>query len=525
MLPRFDKAAIEKEVNKRQVLTTIAHDLGCTESQLSLGWLLHKNTSIIPIPATTNIEHLRDNALAATLVIPKTKITEIDNEFPLGTFPPRYPTGFSEIEMDARWIKKYQEIKQEANESKVEMATIRGVTLKALQAYTTNKMNAEFLKQLINSTIDQKTITALSSKNLSECHDGITASSLAVYDARSASPTVATSGKIDKSPDSEPVDHNTKFNIASISKFILMVMTIRLCMKGLLNLDKTLADYLPDIQEITEASSITLRHLLSHHSGLQTGTFKKYMKSQPLSDILLQERVGHPGEKFQYANVNYVLIGKIIEAVTNDSLENQFKLLIGEPLNLNNTYHIEQNMKESNLAEGYKYTSSARLFKADSNNYTWAADGFRSTPTDLTKLSHNFFNNAVFISPNYRDQVIDSIRDVMFIVVTKQNTYRWPAAYGMGLERHHLQDPDAPEKKLTVYGNGGWLNGFAAFLLYSPEQKVSVCFACTKTQGAQKLNLSKLTDGHFFKAKKTLKKVIDSEQKTQDAFTIKPEIK
>ncbi len=66
-MPRFLSPAFERN---RALLATLrgkAHDLGMTTAQLALAWLLQKSHAIIPIPGTTSVDHVRENARAASL--------------------------------------------------------------------------------------------------------------------------------------------------------------------------------------------------------------------------------------------------------------------------------------------------------------------------------------------------------------------------------------------------------------------------------------------------------------------------
>lgn len=500
LLPRFNREALEKIESKRLLLDQFAQKLNCTVSQLSLSWLLHQKGNIIPIPGTRKIAHLLENIQAPNVHLTDLHLKFIDNNFPLDTFSPRYPLGFTETELDKKWIKSFQAI-QEKSRIKIQMSEIHNVVFRTILAHRQFQLTHDHLSEIIKLSVNNPLIKALHAGHLAELVDGILSSSIAIYDGQSSQILPAVCGQRELFSDSKPIEFETLFNVASISNFIIMVMITRLCLAGKLDLSKTITDYLPMIPAIPEASLIRLSDLLLQQSGLKSKNVRTYTKEQPLEDLLEEERAGQPGEQFYYSIINYVLLGLIIESVTQDTLGHQFIALVAEPLGLRHSYAVESDAQDENLALGFHYTNNISLFKKESAETIWSASGFRSTPSDLVKLMHHYFNDENFIPIDMLNTTLNSCREVEFKVVIKKSTHKWSSIYGFGIEKHFIPDP-TNQSSLTIYANGGMRDGSALFLAYVPDQKLSVCYACTKIQGAHKLDLSKLTSGFFFKKPK-----------------------
>jgi aryl-alcohol dehydrogenase-like predicted oxidoreductase len=75
--PRFSKENFAKNLQLVNQLTTIANKKGCTPGQLTLAWILAQGDDFIPIPGTSKIKNLEENAAAAQIKLSKEEIQEI----------------------------------------------------------------------------------------------------------------------------------------------------------------------------------------------------------------------------------------------------------------------------------------------------------------------------------------------------------------------------------------------------------------------------------------------------------------
>lgn len=158
-----------------------------------------------------------------------------------------------------------------------------------------------------------------------------------------------------------PANPQALFKIASISKLYDAVAITKLVSNGRLSLDKTLADYLPElIGKIENAKKITLRLMLQHKSGIPNFTDAPNFWANPtqtyeesLGLILDMPANFEPGKDYEYCNTNYLLINKIMDDVLG--YENfqfiQEEILI--PLHLNNTFGSLREVNIDKVMSGY----------------------------------------------------------------------------------------------------------------------------------------------------------------------------
>jgi CubicO group peptidase (beta-lactamase class C family) len=158
-----------------------------------------------------------------------------------------------------------------------------------------------------------------------------------------------------------PADPHALFKIASIGKLYDAVAITKLVNNQRLSLDKTLADYFPDLVERIEyADEITLRMLVKHRSGIPNLTdTPNFWTDPPKSSEEALERVldlpanFKPGEDYEYSNTNYLLISELIKKVLGYSHQQYIKEEVLAPLGLKNTFGSIHEVNMDDLMSGY----------------------------------------------------------------------------------------------------------------------------------------------------------------------------
>jgi D-alanyl-D-alanine carboxypeptidase len=155
-----------------------------------------------------------------------------------------------------------------------------------------------------------------------------------------------------------PADPDALFKIASVSKLYNAVAIAKLTRDGIISLDKTLSDYLPELKGRVEYSDkITLRMLVKHRSGIPnfTDTYMywaapKKAEDEQLALVLDKPANFKPDEDYEYSNTNYLLLGRIMDRVLG---YNKFEYIQKEiliPLNLKHTFGSIQDVNiDSNV--------------------------------------------------------------------------------------------------------------------------------------------------------------------------------
>ncbi|WP_282111543.1 serine hydrolase domain-containing protein [Maribacter stanieri] len=158
-----------------------------------------------------------------------------------------------------------------------------------------------------------------------------------------------------------PADPKALFKIASISKLYIAVATAKLVKDKRLSLDKTLADYLPELEgRIANANKITLRLMVQHRSGIPNftdtpGYWEDISRgNRETLDLVLDKPADfEPDKKYSYSNTNYLLIGEILDKTLGYSHHQYIKSEILIPLKLNNTYSLLSEVDLDDVMSGY----------------------------------------------------------------------------------------------------------------------------------------------------------------------------
>ena len=140
------------------------------------------------------------------------------------------------------------------------------------------------------------------------------------------------------------VTEDTVFEVASISKVITAYATLVLVERGVLSLDEPVHAYLsrPWLPPSNYADRITLRHLLTHTSGLTN-------KVNPVDKSIIFA----PGERYEYSGVGFIYLQEVMEQVTGKSLEQIAQELVFQPLAMESTSFVVPPQLVGRLAYGH----------------------------------------------------------------------------------------------------------------------------------------------------------------------------
>jgi CubicO group peptidase (beta-lactamase class C family) len=155
----------------------------------------------------------------------------------------------------------------------------------------------------------------------------------------------------------------TPLILGSLSKSFPALAILQLAEAGKLGLDDPVQRYIPwfRLADPTASSAITIRHLLSHTSGISRYTGRELLAGRggrtleqgvrALSTLKLTRPVG----TFQYSNVNYAIAGLIIEIVTGQPFGDYIERQVFEPLGMLHSFASEERAQRGGLASGYRW--------------------------------------------------------------------------------------------------------------------------------------------------------------------------
>ena len=210
----------------------------------------------------------------------------------------------------------------------------------------------------------------------------------------------------------------TKFRIASLTKAFTAVAILQLEEKGLLKVDDKLQKYISDYPGGNE---ITVKHLLTHTSGIPNHTeFEDFNKERRVFKYNIVETIStfknrplvfNPGEKFNYSNSNYILLGFVIEQVSKVSYSEYIKQNIFEPLKMNNSGFENPERIIKNFAQGYCFKNNEiekAKFRDMSNAH--ASGALYSTIEDLYIWDRALYSEEL-ISNESKEKMFTEFKD------------------------------------------------------------------------------------------------------------------
>jgi len=260
----------------------------------------------------------------------------------------------------------------------------------------------------------------------------------------------------------KPITSNTIFRIGSISKMFTSVLVFQLVEEEKLTLATTLDKFFP---EIPNAKLITISNLLNHRSGIHNFTndpdYTTWMVQRKTHDEMLaiiakSKPDFQPDEKAAYSNSNFVILGYIIEKITNQPYANVLKSRITSKIGLSHTYLGEKTSISGDEAYSYRYDNAWIQAPETDMSIPGGAGAVVSTPTDLTKFIEALFSGKV-------------VSNASLVQMKSQKD-----GYGMGMFQ-------MPFNEKIAFGHNGGIDGFASSLAYFPEDSLAIAY-CTNGQ-------------------------------------------
>jgi len=216
-----------------------------------------------------------------------------------------------------------------------------------------------------------------------------------------------------------PINIDTKFNLGSMNKMFTATAIARLVESGKLSFDDPIAKWVDETwlpKDVT--SKITVRHLITHTSGLGSYFNEVYQKSsrdlfRKLDDykpLIKDDKPAFPpGERFQYSNTGMFLLGVVIEKVTGEDYFDHIRKVIYVPAGMADSDCYEMDYPVENLAIGYSPDFESP-YKWQNNLYKHVlkggpAGGGFSTVRDLHKFALAMLSGKL---------VSESLRDTMW---------------------------------------------------------------------------------------------------------------
>ncbi|MFB6307025.1 MAG: serine hydrolase, partial [Flavobacteriales bacterium] len=279
------------------------------------------------------------------------------------------------------------------------------------------------------------------------------------------------------------ITENTIFEIGSLTKIFTATLLTIYDEKGKVNMNDRIGKYLPD--SITppqyKGKGITLKELAMHFSGLPRlpGNLVMTDPKDPYADYTEKELYefindhqleNKPGEKYQYSNVGYGILGHILATNRNSSFKEIITQNLLNELNMENTYVKIPQKDKNRFAQGHQGVKKTSHWHIPTLK---GAGILRSTPSDLSKfmkaemgIEKTAFNKAIQKTQIPYKKMIDTI-DTQY----------------MGLGWHIMIN----ENKDTLIWHSGGTGGFSSYVGYNKQSKQGVVILSNSSSNISKL--------------------------------------
>jgi CubicO group peptidase (beta-lactamase class C family) len=205
----------------------------------------------------------------------------------------------------------------------------------------------------------------------------------------------------------QPVDEDTAYNWASITKTMTAIAILQLRDRGKLSLDDSAVRYVPELRQVHDEfgsiDEITIRDLLTHSAGFRNPTwpwdcedasncdwqpFEPTQWSQVAAMLPYTQVAFRPGSRWSYSNLGYVFLGQVIQRLSGDDFEIYIHKNILMPLGMTasyfdrSPYFLESHVSASYLRAGNKLTAQPYNFDT---GITTSNSGLKAPIPDMVK--------------------------------------------------------------------------------------------------------------------------------------------
>ena len=264
-----------------------------------------------------------------------------------------------------------------------------------------------------------------------------------------------------------PINDSVALHVASISKSLTAMATLKLIEAGKIKLEDPLTKYFPKFPY----PQVTVFTLLSQRSGLPkyehfiekikpapVELSKKYLTNQDILKLLIDykpELARTTNTGFMYCNTNYALLALIIEKVTAKSFPEAMQQMVFQPLKMKHSYIFQE--KDTLTAAKSFYQKGPRVYPYDRLDIIYGDKNVYTTPRDLLNFSKGLYSKD-FLRADLKEMIFEPY----------SNEKPGINNYGLGFRMKIFND----NEKLTYHN--GWWHGTNSVFAHLLKSKVTI---------------------------------------------------
>ena len=266
-----------------------------------------------------------------------------------------------------------------------------------------------------------------------------------------------------------PVNAETKFRIASVSKLVTAALVLNAAENAILDLDTDIRTFVPEWPNHNGAV-ITLRHLAAHTSGISHyGAGDQYnsaIQYENLSDSITifadKPLLARPGQEYSYSSYGYALMGASLESTTAKSFSENLQTVIAVPFGLSNTEAENISALPENTTDLFLHNGTPA--PRNDQAHVIGATGILSTPSDLIRFANAYSKGHIISAKN----VSMSWEPTLLNNGEPVETARFQIGFGWRIGLNWNGD--------QVFHHAGTTPGARSILSINPERNTTVAF-------------------------------------------------
>jgi D-alanyl-D-alanine carboxypeptidase len=298
----------------------------------------------------------------------------------------------------------------------------------------------------------------------------------------------------DRFPDAAIVPTSPMF-VGDLTHILVAATVIQLAQQDSITLESSIARWFPGIES---ANQITIRNLLDHTSGIPVFYTEEFLdllyEQHPNTAHTPDDVIGvaaaegsffPPGTQYGYSKTNFVVLGRIVELVSGNSLELELRDRFFKPLSLDNTYLAGRENIPGGTPLGYEFAGPFSNAPTVIDGHVpqvpaisiisaeWASGALVSTPADIVVLVRAIFESKDF----------EEVRQEMLTVAEHpaQTSGETRIESGAGVFTWE-------EQGQTVVGQFGFIYPFSAQFAYWPESKTAIAVIANEVDSSRNPN-------------------------------------
>ncbi|MDQ0476657.1 MULTISPECIES: serine hydrolase [Chryseobacterium] len=265
----------------------------------------------------------------------------------------------------------------------------------------------------------------------------------------------------------EPINDTVALHVASVSKTLTAMATLKLVEAGKIKLEDPLTKYFPKFPY----PKVTVFTLLSQRSGLPkyehfvdkikpapAELSKKFLTNQDILNMLIQyqpELARNTDTGFMYCNTNYALLALLIEKVTGKTFPEAMKQMVFRPLKMKNSYIFQE--KDTLTAAKSFYQRGPKVYPYDQLDLIYGDKNVYTTPRDLLNFSKALYSKE-FLRADLKEKIFEPY----------SNERPGINNYGLGFRMKIFNN----NEKLTYHN--GWWHGTNSVFAHLLKSKVTI---------------------------------------------------